>query len=48
MIDNDLRYLIKIQELRARGFNVIENVPFEVIEDESSNETNNNSIVSKE
>lgn len=30
---NDIGYLLKIQELINQGYNVIENVPFEVLEE---------------
>lgn len=33
MINDDIAYLIKIQNYRSRGYNVIENVPFEIEDD---------------
>ena len=41
MFETEIRYIEKILALRSLGFDVIENVPFEIIQEENTNGDNN-------
>ena len=41
MFEIDLNYIEKILALRSLGYDVIENVPFEIVEEESTNGNTN-------